>query len=137
MADIDRFKKINDTYGHDVGDKVLQTIGNFFQKNIRDVDIIARYGGEEFIVMIPEADSEAAYCMAERLREQFSEIDLGELPNITISLGIAAYPGDGTEIEDLLKKADAAMYAAKQAGRNKVMKYSNDIKLIREKAPVN
>jgi diguanylate cyclase (GGDEF)-like protein len=137
MADIDRFKKINDTYGHDVGDKVLQTIGKFFQKNIRDVDIIARYGGEEFIVMIPEADREAAYCMAERLREKFSEIDLGELPNITISLGIAAYPDDGTEIEDLLKKADAAMYAAKQAGRNKVMKYSKDIKLIREKAPVN
>jgi diguanylate cyclase (GGDEF)-like protein len=90
MADIDRFKKINDTYGHDVGDKVLQTIGKFFQKNIRDVDIIARYGGEEFIVMIPEADREAAYCMAERLREKFSEIDLGELPNITISLGIVS-----------------------------------------------
>lgn len=136
MADIDRFKKINDTYGHDVGDKVLQTIGKFFKKNIRDVDIIARYGGEEFIVMIPEADREAAYCMAERLRAKFSEIDLGELPNITISLGIAAYPDDGAEIEDLLKKADAAMYAAKQAGRNKAMKYSKDIKLIREKAPV-
>jgi diguanylate cyclase (GGDEF)-like protein len=137
MADIDRFKKINDTYGHDVGDKVLQTIGKFFQKNIRDVDIIARYGGEEFILMIPEADREAAFCMAERLREKFSEIDLGELPNITISLGIAAYPDDGTDIEDLLKKADAAMYAAKQAGRNKAMKYSKDIKLIREIAPVS
>lgn len=137
MADIDRFKKINDTYGHDVGDKVLETIGKFFQKNIRDVDIIARYGGEEFILMIPEADKEAAYCLAERLREKFSEIDLGHLPKITISLGIAAYPLDGTEIDDLIKKADAAMYAAKQAGRNKVMKYSNDIKLIRETTPAN
>ncbi len=137
MADIDRFKKINDTYGHDVGDNVLETIGKFFQKNIRDVDIIARYGGEEFILMIPEADKEAAYCLAERLREKFSEIDLGHLPKITISLGIAAYPLDGTEIDDLIKKADAAMYAAKQAGRNKVMKYSNDIKLIRETTPAN
>jgi len=137
MADIDRFKKINDTYGHDVGDKVLETIGKFFQKNIRDVDIIARYGGEEFILMIPEADKEAAYCLAERLREKFSEIDLGHLPKITISLGIAAYPLDGTEIDDLIKKADAAMYAAKQAGRNKVMKFSNDIKLIREKTAAN
>jgi diguanylate cyclase (GGDEF)-like protein len=137
MADIDRFKKINDTYGHDIGDEVLETIGKFFQKNIRDVDIIARYGGEEFILMIPEADKEAAFCLAERLREKFSEIDLGHLPKITISLGIASYPLDGTEIDDLIKKADTAMYAAKQAGRNKVMKFSNDIKLIREKAPAN
>jgi diguanylate cyclase (GGDEF)-like protein len=87
--------------------------------------------------MIPEADREAAFCMAERLRVKFSEIDLGELPNITISLDIVSYPHDGTEIEDLLKKVDAAMYAAKQAGRNKAMKYNQDIKLIREKAPVN
>ena len=134
MADIDRFKNINDTYGHDVGDKVLEAIGKFFQKNIRDVDIIARYGGEEFILMLPEEDKEAAFCLAERLRERFAEIDLGHLPKITISLGIAAYPLDGTEVEDLIKKADAAMYAAKQAGRNRVMKFGNDTKLIREKA---
>jgi len=134
MADIDRFKNINDTYGHDVGDKVLEAIGKFFQKNIRDVDIIARYGGEEFILMLPEEDKEAAFCLAERLRERFAEIDLGHLPKITISLGIAAYPIDGTEVEDLIKKADAAMYAAKQAGRNRVMKFGNDTKLIREKA---
>jgi len=137
MADIDRFKKINDTYGHDVGDKVLEAIGKFFLKNIRDVDIIARYGGEEFILMLPEADKESAFCLAERLRERFAEIDLGHLPKITISLGIAAYPVDGTEIDDLIRKADAAMYAAKQAGRNRVVKFGNDIKLIRQKTPAD
>ena len=132
VADIDRFKMINDTYGHDIGDRVLQTVGRFLQRNIRDVDSVARYGGEEFVLMMPEADKEAAFGLVERLREAFSEIDLGDLPRITISLGIASFPNDGTGIEDLLKKADAAMYAAKQAGRNRTMKYSGDIQLIRD-----
>lgn len=132
MADLDRFKNINDTYGHDAGDRVLQTIGKFFQNNIREVDMLARYGGEEFVMMIPEADQEAAYSLSERLRHNFSKIKFDNLPQITISLGIATYPFDGTELEDLIKKADAAMYAAKQAGRNKVVKYTGDIKLIRK-----
>ncbi|MGD8765900.1 MAG: diguanylate cyclase [Desulfobacteraceae bacterium] len=132
MADLDRFKNINDTYGHDAGDKVLQTIGKFLQNNIREVDILARYGGEEFVMMIPEADQEAAYALSERLRAKFSQIKFDNLPQITISLGIATYPFDGTELGDLIKKADAAMYAAKQAGRNKVVKYTGDIKLIRK-----
>ena len=136
MADLDRFKNINDTYGHDAGDKVLQAIGKFFQNNIREVDILARYGGEEFVLMIPEADQEAAYALSERLREKFSRIEFDNLPQITISLGIATYPFDGTELEDLIKKADAAMYAAKQAGRNKVVKYTGDIKFIRNESAV-
>jgi diguanylate cyclase (GGDEF)-like protein len=137
MADLDRFKNINDTYGHDVGDQVLQAIGKFFQKNIRDVDVITRYGGEEFMLMIPEADKDAAFCLAERLREKFAGIKLKNLPKITISLGIATFPHDGTQIDDLIKKADTAMYAAKQAGRNRVVKYSRSLKLIREKTISN
>jgi diguanylate cyclase (GGDEF)-like protein len=131
MADLDKFKNINDTYGHDAGDRALQTIGTFLQKNIRDVDIIARYGGEEFVMMIPEADQESAFSLSQRLRHQISQIKFDDIPQITISLGVATYPFDGSTLEDLIKKADAAMYAAKQAGRNKVVKYTGDIKLVR------
>ena len=131
MADLDKFKNINDTYGHDAGDRVLQAIGNFLQNNVRDVDIVARYGGEEFVMMIPEADQEAAFSLSERLRHQISKIEFDDLPSTTISLGVATYPFNGSALEDLIKKADAAMYAAKKAGRNKVVKYTGDIKLIR------
>jgi diguanylate cyclase (GGDEF)-like protein len=133
MADLDRFKNINDTYGHDAGDRVLKAIGKFLQQNIRDVDVVARYGGEEFVIMIPEAAKDAAFILSERLRKQFSDLKLEDFPQITISLGIATYPIDGTQLEDLIKKADAAMYAAKRAGRNKVVKYTPDIKLVGEK----
>ena len=133
MADLDRFKKINDTYGHDVGDRALKAISVFLQKNIRDVDVIARYGGEEFVMLIPDADKESAFCLAERLREELAKVTLEELPPLTISLGIATYPSDGTDLEELIKKADIAMYAAKQQGRNKAVKYSSAIKLTRDK----
>jgi diguanylate cyclase (GGDEF)-like protein len=129
LADLDGFKNINDTYGHDAGDRVL----NFLQQNIRDVDVVARYGGDEFVIMIPEAAQDAAYILSERLRKQFSELKLEKMPPITISLGIATYPLDGTELDDLIKKADSAMYAAKRAGRNRVVKYTPDIKLVGEK----
>jgi len=129
MADLDRFKKVNDTYGHDVGDRVLNAIGKFLQQNIRDVDVIARYGGEEFVMMIPEAAKDAAHSLSERLRKNLSEMKFENLPPITISLGIATYPQDGTDPEDLIRKADAAMYAAKRAGRNQVVKYTRDVRL--------
>ena len=132
MADLDGFKSINDTYGHDAGDRVLKAIGQFLQNNIRDVDVVARYGGEEFVIMIPEAARDAAYILSERVRKQFSELKFENLPTITASLGIATYPYDATELEDLIKKADSAMYAAKRAGRNKVVKYNPDIKLVGE-----
>lgn len=135
MADLDRFKKINDTYGHDAGDRALKAISKFLQKNIRDVDAIARYGGEEFVMLIPDADKEAAYCLAQRLRAELAKVKLEDLPPITISLGIATYPSDSTDIEELIKKADAAMYEAKQKGRNRVVKYSKAIQLIRDKDP--
>ena len=135
MADLDHFKNINDTYGHDAGDRVLSAVGKFLQKNIRDVDMVARYGGEEFVIMIPEATKDSAHVLSERLRKQIAKINIKDLPSITISLGIATYPYDGSNMEDLIKKADAAMYAAKRAGRNRVEKYSPDIPLIREGNP--
>ncbi len=131
MADLDRFKNINDTYGHDAGDRALEAISHFLQKNIRDVDAIARYGGEEFVMLIPDADKEAAFSLAERLREGLAKVQLDNLPPITVSLGIATFPTDGTDVDDLIKKADAAMYAAKRAGRNKSVKYAEHIQLNR------
>jgi len=135
MVDLDRFKKINDTYGHDAGDRALKTISQFFQKNIRDIDAIGRYGGEEFVMLIPDADKEAAFCLAERLRKELAKVKLEDLPPITISLGIATYPSDGTDIDELIKKADAAMYEAKRKGRNRAVKFSRAIKLIRDEDP--
>ena len=129
MADLDQFKNINDTYGHGAGDRVLKTIGKFLQQNVRDVDVVARYGGEEFVIMIPEAANDAAHILSERLRKNLSELKLEDLPPVTISLGIATFPHDGTDAEDLIKKADAAMYAAKRAGRDQVVKYTPNIKL--------
>lgn len=96
------------------------------------MDAIGRYGGEEFVMLIPDADKDAAFCLAERLREELSKLKLEDLPKITVSLGIATYPTDGTDIEELIKKADIAMYAAKQAGRNKTVKYSNNIRLTQD-----
>jgi diguanylate cyclase (GGDEF)-like protein len=129
MADLDRFKNINVTYGHDAGDRALKAISHFLQKNIRDVDAIARYGGEEFVMLIPDADKDAAFNLAERLREELAKIKLDNLPAISISFGIATFPTDGTEVEDLIRKADAAMYAAKRAGRNKSVKYAGNMQL--------
>jgi diguanylate cyclase (GGDEF)-like protein len=133
MADLDRFKRINDTYGHDVGDRALEAIGQFLQRNIRDVDSIARYGGEEFVMLIPDADKEAAFSLAERIREELAKVKIDYLPPITVSLGIATFPTNGTEVQDLIKKADAAMYAAKRAGRNKSVKYADHVQQIRDK----
>jgi diguanylate cyclase (GGDEF)-like protein len=132
MADLDQFKNINDTYGHDAGDRALEAISHFLQKNIRDVDTVARYGGEEFVMLIPDAEKEAAYNLAERVREELAKVNLDNLPPITISLGIASYPVDGKDIDELIKKADAALYAAKKAGRDKSVKYSENIPLTRD-----
>jgi diguanylate cyclase (GGDEF)-like protein len=132
MADLDRFKHINDTYGHDTGDRVLNTIGKFLLQNVRDVDVVARYGGEEFVIMIPEAANDAAHILSERLRKNLAEMKFENLPPITVSLGIAIFPRDGMDAEDLIRKADAAMYAAKRAGRNRVVKYTKKVKLPAE-----
>ena len=132
MVDLDRFKKINDTYGHDAGDRALESISNFLKKNIRDVDAIARYGGEEFVMLVPDADKEAAFGLAERLRQELANIKLDNMPPITVSIGIATYPTDGAEVEDLIRKADAAMYEAKRAGRNISVKYADYLQTKRD-----
>lgn len=127
MADLDNFKAINDTYGHAVGDQFLIAIGRYLQINVRNVDLVARYGGEEFIMFFPETDNDTARSLSERIRQGVSQIRVPSYPGITISFGIATYPDDGEDMSDLIRKADMAMYSAKQLGRNRVVAYSKDI----------
>jgi len=127
MGDLDNFKSINDTYGHTAGDKVLKAVGSFLQKSVRDVDSVGRYGGEEFIMFLPETNADAAFVLADRLRKGVAEIKVGNLPPVTISLGIATFPNDGKILDDLLQRADAALYAAKENGRNQVVAFSEEI----------
>lgn len=119
MFDIDKFKKVNDTYGHHIGDEVLQVLGKFLKSHSRDFDIVGRYGGEEFVVILPETDIRGTILYANRLREeimalQFSEPDL----KITISGGIGVC--DDHSAVDLLKQADHYLYKAKNKGRNRI-----------------
>ncbi|UCE78637.1 MAG: GGDEF domain-containing protein [Nitrospiraceae bacterium] len=121
LVDIDFFKKINDTYGHPVGDLVLKNVSKVVEQTIRDIDIPARYGGEEFAIILPRTDETAAENIAERLRkavEEKSFIAQGKTFNITVSIGIATAPSNAKGKEELIDKADQALYFAKQSGRN-------------------
>jgi diguanylate cyclase (GGDEF)-like protein/PAS domain S-box-containing protein len=125
MFDIDNFKRVNDRYGHLAGDQVLKTVASTVQKAIRDVDILCRYGGEEFIVVLPETELEPAVGGADRLRHEVEELVVhtdGGPVKVTISLGVAALREEpGPNLERIISRADDALYAAKSAGRNKVM----------------
>jgi len=128
MLDIDGFKNINDSYGHETGDLVLQRIANTLLKNIRAVDAVARLGGEEFSVLLPSTQSEDAVKLAERLRlaveaESF-EIREQQRMSVTASIGVAAYGDDTPDLDALLRNADAAMYQAKNQGRNRLILYT-------------
>jgi diguanylate cyclase (GGDEF)-like protein len=124
MIDLDHFKRINDTYGHTVGDQVLQMFGNDCRQFIRGQDILARFGGEEFVLLLPKVGLMQAYQIAERLRSEVEEraIYIAEhVINITISIGVACItPDRGGQIMDLIDRADKAVYEAKQSGRNRV-----------------
>ena len=121
MIDVDHFKKCNDKYGHLVGDAVLKRIAGRLKETVREVDMIARYGGEEFCVVLPETTKKLAMTVAERLRKSVESKDIkafDENIRATVSLGMATYPEDGTDVEELLEKADTALYKAKRKGRN-------------------
>jgi len=124
MVDIDNFKRVNDTYGHGVGDIVIRTIATTCRTALRLPDILARYGGEEFVVTMPQTAEPEARRVAERLRESLSEavIDTKDGPlSVTVSIGLAQWiTSDGT-IEDTIERADRALYAAKNAGKNCVV----------------
>ena len=124
MIDIDFFKQINDTYGHQVGDDILMEMSVVIRKQVRDVDILARYGGEEFAVLLPQTALEQAKAVAERIREAV-EANEFKIPDgkirMTISLGISSFPECAIDNQtELVQMADAAMYEAKKAGKNRV-----------------
>jgi|Deesub1362A_J573_1020465.scaffolds.fasta_scaffold00395_19 diguanylate cyclase (GGDEF)-like protein len=115
MLDIDYFKKYNDTYGHAAGDKLLKDIAEIVQQSVRKADLVARYGGEEFFILLPETRLTEAYAAAERIRRAVER-----RTEVTISLGVSSYRQDMQIKEDLIKKADEALYQAKERGRNRV-----------------
>lgn len=123
MLDIDHFKKINDTYGHLVGDAVLREVARLIRENTREIDFVARFGGEEFSVILPETDKAGAIMMAERIssrisRERISVFD--EILTVNISVGVSSYPQNSIHSDVLIEVADKALYKAKLSGRNKV-----------------
>jgi diguanylate cyclase (GGDEF)-like protein/PAS domain S-box-containing protein len=128
MIDIDHFKGFNDTHGHQAGDVVLKALGGLLRDSIRQGDIACRYGGEEFIVLIPGMSKVAAERRAEAFRSDFNQLLIpygGGKLSATISIGVATYPDHGSNMEEIIKAADLALYEAKQAGRNRVCVWEN------------
>lgn len=117
MIDVDYFKRFNDTYGHLEGDKILKHLGTLLNQNLREVDTVARFGGEEFVILLPDTDKRGAIAVAEKLRHLVQE----QIQGITVSVGVANFPDDVHEIDDLIDEADIALYDAKDLGRNQVI----------------
>jgi diguanylate cyclase (GGDEF)-like protein len=134
LLDIDRFKEVNDTYGHPTGDLVLKGIGALLKENIRTVDVPARYGGEEAVVLLPHTELEGAEILAERIRETVeahlfpadASFRPGATLRCTISIGTAALTRECPDAIRLLQQADAALYRAKQGGRNRTVAYRHE-----------
>ena len=122
MADIDHFKKVNDTYGHDVGDVVIRGLADILKRQKRTTDIVARFGGEEFVALCEQTDEKGAMLFAERIREELSKTTFrtpqGVL-SVTCSIGVATFPEGGQNWDALFKAADEALYISKRSGRDR------------------
>ncbi len=131
MIDVDYFKRYNDTYGHPAGDEVLRIIARLFRESLREIDIVARYGGEEFAILLLDTEKRHAVKIAEKLRlliehYPFPREQTQPTGRLTISIGVASYPDDASDIESLTRNADIALYRAKQRGRNQTIAYSEE-----------
>lgn len=129
FVDIDKFKSINDTFGHDVGDLALKHLSVLIKEVTREYDIAIRWGGEEFVLFLPNTTDEGAFALAERLRVRIETSDF-KYCKMTTSLGIATYPQDNLNIEKVISFADTALYHAKQSGRNRTTIYSQISHLV-------
>jgi len=124
LCDIDHFKAVNDRYGHQAGDAILIGFADVCRSIIRDCDVLARYGGEEFIFLLPGLAADEGYRAAQRIRSKIAAQTFsfgGQDLRITASCGVAAFPDHGTDVASLIRMADVALYAAKDAGRNVVI----------------
>jgi len=135
LLDIDHFKNINDTYGHQFGDKVLSEISGIIRKSFRKTDIVARYGGEEIIIVLPETNLKSAHIPIEKLRKVIEEYGFtynGTTIQVTVSIGLADYNLDVTNESELIKRADDVLYKAKHDGRNRVELYEKPVEACKE-----
>ena len=129
MVDSDNLKSVNDSHGHEAGNRLLQHVVRCIRDELRGSDVMARFGGDEFVILLPETEGRGAQEMAERIRKsvESSRFDIrGGDATMTVSIGIASYPEDGGNLEVILDKADKAMYRAKQRGRNQVVVYATE-----------
>jgi len=130
MLDLDYFKQVNDTHGHEAGDKVIKTLADLLQRNVRSSDMAVRYGGEEFLMVLLDTPADAAMQVAEKIR---SEVEATKVPlastmlQKTISIGVAEYPKDSDTFWQVVKFADVALYQAKSSGRNRVVRFSTEM----------
>lgn len=132
MVDIDHFKWVNDTHGHQSGDAVLRSMGGILKDQLRVVDLVARYGGEEFAILLPETDTSGVKLVGDRLRRAIAQTPFllpdGKEIGLTVSIGIASFPLCARIPSELIKRADQALYVSKEAGRNQVHLYSDVLK---------
>jgi diguanylate cyclase (GGDEF)-like protein len=120
LIDLDHFKQVNDIHGHEQGDQALAAVGQILSSTLRVSDFAARYGGEEFLALLPDTDSSAARAVAEKVRLAIQRAEISQIGTLTASFGVAVLPTDAGESEQLIRKADRALYAAKAGGRNRV-----------------
>lgn len=126
MIDIDHFKRLNDEFGHLLGDEVLRQVSSIFSQHLRKIDVVCRYGGEEFVIMLSQTDADVAMKVAQKLRNLVAEWQFPGVPRpVYISAGVATFPENGTERDQLVKAADNALYVAKHTGRNRVCLAAN------------
>jgi diguanylate cyclase (GGDEF)-like protein len=121
MIDLDHFKKINDDFGHMLGDDVLREVSAIFVRNLRKVDVVCRYGGEEFAIVLPATQGASAASVANKLRRAVANSHFPGVPYpVTVSVGVSEFPANGITRDDIVRSADSALYEAKEAGRNRV-----------------
>jgi diguanylate cyclase (GGDEF)-like protein len=134
VLDVDDFKDVNDEFGHKKGDEALTAIADLIRKNLRKVDLPFRYGGEEFVILLPGTSEFESVHTAERLRRVVAEYPgfkdhMGRPRGLTVSVGVSVFPGTAATADDLFNQADAAMYKAKEMGKNRVVLYKEDMKM--------
>jgi diguanylate cyclase (GGDEF)-like protein len=142
LLDLDRFKQINDTYGHLIGDEVLRQIADTMTGVLRDYDVAGRFGGEEFVMLLPQTRAPDAFKIADRVRARIGRLPIvttsGEQVAVTVSIGVAALDaGSSRELTDLLAAADAALYRAKASGRDQVQMISTSRGLSAVRSPAD